>query len=291
VLIPFNLGRLVEEHDASQDLLLNAGDIVTILSQSDIHVTQDEQTKFVRLEGEFLGSGVYSALPNETLADLVRRSGGLTAKAYLFGGTFTRESARVQQQARLDDYVSSLTISIERSALAGSGSMQNASAPSAQYAAAQDLVAHLRLMRATGRVVLEFKPESAGIESIRDIPLEDGDVFRVPSRPLTVSVVGAVYGQSVYLFDPARRIRDYLVLAGNPTRIADRKHVFLIRADGSIFSKEVARRSFDSAQVNPGDTIVVPEKLVKTSALRGVIDYSQIFSQLALGAAAISVLQ
>jgi hypothetical protein len=47
---------------------------------------------------------------------------------------------------------------------------------------------------------------------------------------------------------------------------------------------------FNSLPVNPGDTIVVPEKSFKLSALRGVLDWSQLFSQFALGAAALSVI-
>jgi len=43
--------------------------------------------------------------------------------------------------------------------------------------------------------------------------------------------------------------------------------------------------------MNPGDTIVVPEKSFRPSALRSLLDYSQLFSQFALGAAALSVIQ
>jgi hypothetical protein len=45
--------------------------------------------------------------------------------------------------------------------------------------------------------------------------------------------------------------------------------------------------SFDNIQLNPGDTIVLPDKTLRPTALRGLLDWSQLFSQLALGAAAI----
>ncbi len=67
VLLPFNLGKLVQDRDPSQDLELQPGDVVTILSQADIPVPLEEQTKYVRLEGEFVSSGVYSVRPGETL--------------------------------------------------------------------------------------------------------------------------------------------------------------------------------------------------------------------------------
>ena len=293
-LVPFNLGALVQGHDASQDLELEPGDVVTILSQEDVHVGQDEQTKYIRLEGEFKGSGTYSVGPNETLQELVRRAGGLTTKAYLFGGSFTREAARVLQQQRLDEYIQSLSIDMERSSAVRAASATSAIDPNA-LAEERSLIAQLRQVRATGRVVLEFRPGSTGVDSIPPIPLENGDVFRVPSNPLTVSVIGAVNGQNVFLYDARRRVRDYILLAGDPNRIADKKHAFIIRADGSIFSSERAKgvftNNFDLAQVNPGDTVVIPEKLIKPSVLRQVIDYSQIFSSFALGAAAINVVR
>ena len=46
---------------------------------------------------------------------------------------------------------------------------------------------------------------------------------------------------------------------------------------------------FNDLHIYPGDTIVVPEKLPKASALYGVMNWSQMFSQFALGAAALDV--
>jgi hypothetical protein len=44
-------------------------------------------------------------------------------------------------------------------------------------------------------------------------------------------------------------------------------------------------------KLNPGDTIVVPDKTLRPTALRGLLDWTQIFSQLAIGAAAVEVLK
>ena len=294
-LVPFNLQRLLQDHDSTQNFELQPGDIVTILSQADVHVPQDEQTKFVRLEGEFKGAGVYSVSPNETLYDLVQRAGGLTGKAYLYGASFTRETARVFQQQRLDEYISQVAINMQRAAAVRTASSSTGVSDPNILLEQREAINQLRRLRATGRVVLEFQPGSTGIESIPHIPLEDGDIFRIPSRPLTVNVIGAVYGQNVFLFDPKRRVEDYLLLAGKPTAIADARHAFVIRADGSVYSRDRARgpwkNSFDATQINPGDSIVVPEKPVGPSFVRQFIDYSQIFSQFALGAAAISVIK
>lgn len=298
-LLPFDLGKLVLQHDTSQDLALEPGDVVSVFSQGDIRVPIAQQTKFVHLEGEFVHAGVYTAQPGETLRDLVQRAGGFTATAYLFGSEFTRESTRAIQQRRMDEYVQTLEMQMQRGNLALASAPATSAQDLASGAAAQnseqELLGRLRQMRATGRIVLEFRVGSSGLDALPDIALEDGDRFVVPSVPASVNVVGAVYDQSSFLFAEGRRAGTYLHLAGGPNRDADRRHIFIIRADGSVISREAESgiwgNEFDNLRMNPGDTIVVPEKTFKPSALRGFLDWSQLFSQFALGAAALSVIQ
>lgn len=298
-LIPFDLGKLVMDHDPSQNLELQPGDIVTVFSQEDIHVPVSQQTKFVTLEGEFVHAGTYSVKPGETLPELVARAGGFTPNAYLYGSEFTRESTRILQQARIDEYVQNLEMEIARGNLAQSTSavataQDLASASSAQIAE-HELISRLQQLRATGRIVLEEKPNSAGIQALPPIQLENGDRFIVPSRPASINVVGSVYDQNSFLYLPDRRVGDYLHLAGGPNRDADKKHAFVIRADGSVVSRAAANgiwgNTFYSMRVHPGDSIVVPEKTYGPTFLRGFLDWSQVVSQLGLGAAAINVLR
>jgi protein involved in polysaccharide export with SLBB domain len=156
------------------------------------------------------------------------------------------------------------------------------------------LVAKLRLMRATGRIVLDIAPESTGVENIPDLLLEDGDSFVVPPRPSNVKVVGAVYDQNAFIFESSRKAEDYLQLAGGIARSGDNRHAFIIRADGSVVSRKSkaarSRGGLERLSMNPGDTVVVPEIVDKTTLLRGLTDWSAIFGQFALGAAAINVL-
>lgn len=298
-LIPFDLGKLVMQHDSSQDMELQPGDVVTVFSQGDIHVPLDQQTKYIRLEGEVAHSGVYSVNPGETLRDIVRRAGGFTPNAYLYGSEFTRDSTRVIQQHRIDEYVQNLQLQISRGSLAlassPTSSSQDIASGAAAQSAEQDLIARLTKIRATGRIVLEFNPGSGGVDIVPPLALENGDRFVVPAIPASINVVGAVYDQNSFLFRSERRVHNYLQLAGGPNRDADVKHMFIIRADGSVVSHKAANgvwgNTFESLPINPGDTIVVPEKTLKPSAMRGFLEWSQLFSQLALGAAAINVIQ
>jgi protein involved in polysaccharide export with SLBB domain len=296
-LKPFNLGKALLEKDDKDNLELQPGDVVTIFSQADIHVPQTHQSAFVRLEGEFQAAGVYSVQPGETLRALVERAGGLTPQAYLFGSSFTRDSTRRQQQAQLDEYSADLERDIERAAATRSGSavnLQEAATVSAGLESQRALVAKLRLMRATGRIVLDITPGSTDVDSIPDLPLEDGDSFVIPPRPSNVKVVGAVYDQNAFLFKDSRRAEDYLQLAGGIARSGDGRHAFIIRADGSVVSRKSkgarSRGSLERLSMYPGDTFVVPEIVDKTTLLRGLTDWSAVFGQFALGAAAVNVL-
>jgi protein involved in polysaccharide export with SLBB domain len=248
----------------------------------------------VTLDGEFVHSGVYSARPDETLKELVERAGGISPKAYLYGSMFTRESVRIAQQARIEEYARTLEARIQRAnlALAASGTSQDVASNTSAQNSQHDLVAALRQVRATGRIVLTLKPDSTGTVSLPDMTMENGDRFVIPPAPAIVNVIGAVYNQNAFLFVKGRRVSGYLQQAGGPNRDADKKYAFIIRANGDIVSRDATKSAwgneFASLSLNPGDTIVVPEKTFKPSALKGAAEWTQVFAQLALGAAAIN---
>jgi protein involved in polysaccharide export with SLBB domain len=299
-LIPFDLGKLVMDQDASQNLALEPGDTVTVFSQSDIRVPLDQQVKYVDLEGEVVHSGFYSIAPGETLRDVLRRAGGLTPRAYLYGSEFTRESTRILQQQRLDEYVRNLSLDAEQGIQALAVSSGNSASLSSDVAgsraATEQMIARLSQVRATGRIVLRFQRASSTADDVPAMSLENGDKFVVPYAPASINVVGAVYDQNSYAYEQGQNLGHYLQLAGGTNRNADWRHAFVIRADGSVISRTHIggsgfwRESFEGLKLNPGDTIVVPDKTIRPTALRGFLDWSQLFSQLALGAAAINVL-
>ncbi|HUZ04298.1 MAG TPA: SLBB domain-containing protein, partial [Acidobacteriaceae bacterium] len=299
-LVPFDLGQAILDNNSTQNLPLLPGDVVTIFSTSDIRVPQTQRTKYVQLEGEFIHAGVYSVLPGETLRQLVARIGGLTPQAYLYGSELLRESTRRVQQARLDAYVTQVEHDIQESSANASSTAVNATGAAALSTSVQsqkDLVATLRKMHASGRVVLNMNPDSTGADTLPDLPLEDGDRFVVPSVPSTVNVVGAVYDQNSFLYARGQHVGDYLRKAGGATRNGDKKYEFVVRADGSILSKQYAGGTlfgggFNHKYVYPGDTVVVPDAVNKTTLLRGLTDWSQVllgFGSFATGIAFLSI--
>jgi polysaccharide biosynthesis/export protein len=293
-LVPFNLGKAIAG-DESENVILQPGDVITIFSQNDMQVPAGQQTKFVRLEGEFVTAGVYQAQPGETLRHLISRVGGLTPQAYLYGAEFTRESTREDQQKRLDEYINDLGRSIERNT-SGQRSLNGDEAVAERQAVEgqRRLLDKLRQMKATGRIVLELKPTADNINQMPDLMLEDGDRLLVPFKPATVNVIGSVYNSNAFIFKPSKTVSDYMRLSGGPTRNGDKGRSFVIRADGTTLGghghHDLFVNSFEQARLMPGDTIVVPEKLDKGVVLRGFKDWTQIISTFVIGAAAAKVL-
>jgi protein involved in polysaccharide export with SLBB domain len=126
------------------------------------------------------------------------------------------------------------------------------------------------------------------------LALEDGDRITIPARPVTVGVFGSVFNAGSYLFAEQKRVDDYLRLAGGPTRTADERSVFVIRANGMVESRLQQASSwwqrdsgFEALAARPGDTIFVPEELNRTTFVQGAKDWTQILYQFGVGLAAI----
>jgi len=300
-LLPFNLGRLVLDHDSSQDLNLKPGDVVTIFSQDEIHPPTDEQTKYVQLQGEFVHAGIYSVSPGETLRSLVARAGGLSSKAYLYGSEFTRKSTLAIEQQQLNEYANRFEhqearSAAERNATSGGESRTETERQGQSSLLDREMATRLRAFRPKGRIVLNLSPYSMGEAALPEIALEDGDRLLVPHTPATIQVIGAVSNQNAFLYHRDARVGEYLHLAGGATRSADQGESFVLRADGSVVGRGKGQSifsgsGFEKLRLYPGDTIVVPEKSVRPSMMRAWLDWTQMFSQIALGAAAVNAIK
>lgn len=295
-LLPFNLGRAIRDPASDDNVALESGDVVTIFSQQDLRVPVEKRTKFVWVEGEVQASGVYRVGPGETLREVVARAGGLTPQAYLFASDFRRVSTRQEQRERLERMANEMERDLQANtaALAGNLNTDERMAVREELQTERAAIQKLKLTQPTGRIVLDVKPGDSGVDALPRLSLEDGDRVIIPATPATVQVVGAVYNQNSFLYQSGKSLGDYLRRSGGATRVADAKRAFVIRADGSLISKQMHRSlwagSFEALKLMPGDTIVMPDKARTNSLLHGIRDWSQVFSQFALGSAAVKVI-
>ena len=316
-LIPFNLGKAIVQKDPAHNLELQAGDVITIMSSADLRLPVERQTRLVRIEGEVVAPGVYQALPGETLPQLINRVGGLTPQAYLYGAEFTRETVRKQQQQNLDQLVRRLESQMQSAGatlsanLTGERAAQATALQQQQQQQTKAQIDRLKTLRSKGRVALELDPAktasldstdsakasaSVVMQNVPNLPLEDGDAFLVPSPPAFVAAAGSVNNDNVFVYKPGKNVGDIIRSAGL-TEDAEASEAFVLRADGSVLSRRSGGffNSFESTKVMPGDTVVVPPKVDRENnynfVVRALKDWTQIFSNLGIGAAAIQSLK
>lgn len=286
--------KAIIDKDEQSNLELLAGDIVTIFSQNDISVPQADRSQYVIVEGEVMRPGIYKLEGNETLRSLLQRAGGLTPDAYVYGTQFTRESARIDQQKSIDELARTMDVQIRQSATSIAASA-NPGDLNQIVAAQQAIVNQLRNTRASGRVALAVKPRDRSVNDFPNLLLEDRDRFMIPHTPSTVSVTGDVYNPGSFIFESRNTAGAYLQVAGKGKPNSDLKHSFVLRANGFVVAANNVNGlftgdKFERIHLYPGDQIVVPYKLPTGAFVRGLRDWTQIGSQLALTAAALAVL-
>lgn len=293
-LLPFNLGKALSEPDGTDNLALKPGDVVTVFSVRDLPVPKSKRSAFVRVSGEVKAPGVYAIAPGETLRDAVRKAGGFTADAFVFGSELKRESTRVDQEMRYAETLNQIEKDLSRSATvttAGALSAEDAAARQAQIESQRRFLERLRTIKPSGRVVLSLADEARQLSDLPNLPMEDGDVFDVPARPATVNVFGSVFGEGAYLYRSGNTIGDMIAQAGGSVRTADPGSTFVIRPNGTVISARQGGFNWlggiGNRQALPGDTIVVPEDYERVPNLRFFKDIATVFGQFGIGVAAI----
>jgi len=158
-----------------------------------------------------------------------------------------------------------------------------------------DVLARLRSQPASGRMVIHVTADIASWENTpADIEVRAGDVLRVPKRPGFVLVSGQVYNTSAITYSPGKTAAWYLRRAGGATEIANKKEIFIVRANGSVVGHE-GGLWFDhnvlSTELNPGDAVVVPQKIIGASLFwKNLLTVAQIASSVSITAAVAGIL-
>src|SRR6266702_148225 len=257
-----NLGAALTGKE-DQNLLLRDGDVLTVPQQAgwnDIGAT-------VTLRGEVRKPGVYGIRPGERLSSLLKRAGGLLPTAYPHAAVFERNEVRELQQKSRQELIQRLE---QESTVVKTGASTTGTEEAALQQAAiqqrQRVLDALRKAPVSGRLVIHLRSDRKDFAgSPDDIELRAGDSLTIPKQPGAVIVAGQVYNANALTYMPGRNAGWYLSRAGGATQLANKGAIFVIRADGSVATGQERRLwsgSVLSAAVGPGDTIVVPEKVV-----------------------------
>ncbi|WP_293752384.1 SLBB domain-containing protein, partial [uncultured Paraglaciecola sp.] len=247
------------------------------------------ESEQVTLSGEVKFPGVYPIYKNDTLAILLERAGGLTEYAYAPGSMFTRVDLKKQQAKQLKEMQERLAEDIAKAELV-SVNQGSETKEASDVGVAQKILSQLKGTKATGRLVIDLEKVLAK-ESDYSIPLQKGDALYIPSKKNSVTIVGEVQLPISQIYEAQLSYWDYIERSGGTTDKADEGRVYIIKANGAVKMPESSTWfASTEKQIAPGDTIVVPLDADKLDQIVLWRDMSQIFYQIALGAAAVGSL-
>jgi len=250
---------------ANENIPLRDGDVLTVRQNPG----WNDIGAMVTLKGEVQHPGTYGIRPGEQLSSVLARAGGFSAQAYPYGAVLMRREVRELQMKSYTELVQRVKAEqVSLKALPETDADQK-NAKLTAIAQTETALQQLEASAPVGRVVVHIKPENKEWQSSAgDVPVRDGDVLFVPKKAGYVMVNGQVFNPTAIGTQSGRSARWYLSQAGGLTPLADKKAVFVIRADGSVIAAKNNSSGWWSgdplsATLRPGDTVVVPERTPK----------------------------
>src|SRR5216683_3557010 len=257
--------------DTQSNTPLHNGDVLTIRQLpgwNDLGAT-------IAVKGEVKHPGSYGIRPGERLSSILERAGGFGPDAYPFGVVLQRVQVReLESKAQNEMVLRVKGIQDDLQLMPEIDAKQK----QAKEMAMQQWQATLEELSANppaGRVTIRVSSHINQWKNTNsDVEVRAGDLLVIPKRPSVVMVSGQVFNPTAVSYRPGKSARWYLSQAGGPTTVADKKDIFVIRADGSVIGAKESLWSGRSlnAVLSPGDTVVVPEK-----AIGGGVQWSTVF--------------
>ena len=229
----------------------------------------------VSISGAVEFPGTYTLSDDSTVEDLYKLAGEFKNQAYYEGISLTRQSIRERQIKAIEKAKNDLN-----KALLMLASNKDDGIDMSIMQALSESIDTENL----GRLAGNFSPKSdASMSTI----LFNGDSIYVPKNPNSINVVGEVLNPLAFEFSKNMKIESAIEMAGGYEKFADKKRVYVITASGITF-KANKNIFIKNMSLQPGDTIVVPRKIVTSNpGIDALIPVTQILSDLAFSASAL----
>ena len=229
----------------------------------------------IRVKGEVKNPGTYGIRPGEKLSSILERAGGFQPDAYAYGAVLRRVQVRELEAKDQDQMI--LRVKDEQSnlQLLPESDPDKKKAKDLALQQWQTALEQLSSNPPTGRVAIRISGDIHQWQNTpADVEVRAGDSIEIPKKPSYVMVTGQVYNPTAVSYRPGKSANWYLGQSGGPTQLANKKAIFVIRADGSVLSSSQGMWGGDSlsAELRPGDTVVVPEK-----AIGGGVQWQTVF--------------
>ena len=273
----------------TEDVPLRGGDVLAIRQVpgwKDIGAS-------VRINGEVMHPSTFGIQPGERLSSVIERAGGYTPHAYPYGALLTRREVREVEMKSQTELITRIKTEKVMLKTLPENDPDQKNAKLNAIAQTDATLEQLASREPAGRVVIHVQKDVRDWKgTVADIGMRDGDTLVIPKNPNTVLVTGQVFNPTAISQQGGRSAKWYLSQAGGLTPMADRKAVFVIRADGSVISAKNNSSGWWSgdplsAELRPGDTIVVPEKSPKVGGpnFSTVLQAAQLATSIALAVA------
>jgi polysaccharide biosynthesis/export protein len=247
--------------DTNANMPLSNGDVLTIRQLPN----WNDLGASISVKGEVKHPGAYGIRPGEKLSSVLERAGGFGPLAYPYGAVLMRREVRdVELNARLE-MVRRLKQEETNLKVLPETDPEQKNAKLTAIAETETTLQQLQANPPIGRVVVRIQSDlKTWRNTSADVPVRAGDVLLIPKKADYVMVNGQVYNPTAVSYKPGRSARWYLSQAGGTTQLANKKAVFVIRADGSVLAAKNNDSGWWSGDpmggpLRPGDSIVVPE--------------------------------
>ncbi len=280
------IGDAVTRTSPGADVPLRAGDILAVHQISN----WENIGESVTILGQVKYPGSYGFRDGERLSDVLRRAGGLLPAAYAIGAVLIREQVKTLEQSSRDELIRQIETNAAAARLSPSISASNSPGALQLIKAQQEeIIADLKSHPPTGRMVIHITRDiDSWANTSADVELRKNDELTIPKEPGFVLVTGQVYNATALTFTWGKTAAWYLGHAGGTNSTANRKEIFIIRANGSVVGRNSGGAFRDgvlSTTLNAGDVVVVPQKLVGGSLFwRNLLATGQIAASVAVSA-------
>lgn len=187
---------------------------------------------------------------------------------------------------RLQSDLAALSLEAVASSAVTAGGGSGAASASQGLIVGQQLLGQLRETKPVGRLVIDvqgvLKGRPGGPD---DVLLRDGDKLIIPKKTQEVTILGEVQSPTSHVFEAGLTRDDYIAKSGGTTQKADRKRIYVVRANGDVVAggRSGWFRRTQSLEMHPGDTIVVPLNTERVSSLALWQSVTTIIYNLAIG--------
>ena len=238
-LLYANLEKVLISGDSGEDLILAEDDNVFVRT-----IPRWRIYNSVEIEGEIMFPGAYEITKEgERLSDLLSRCGGFTPDAFPEGMVFLRKTISQEVEKR---QARSILASTEVTLL------DSLNRPLPKLNETLDI-------SSADRIIINPSEVLKNPISPDNITLQRGDYIYVPLKPVGVQILGAVASNGTIVYKKGKKIDYFIKASGGFSTDAEKSQVRLAKSNGRVLAGNEACNS----KVEPGDMIIVPQKLKK----------------------------